>query len=761
MAPRRRALLLAVLLLSPLAARNAHAGSLRWSKRLFGCEPPSVFYSASHRPGSQPCCATEVGLCAGGTACPAGGTCADGMACQPGTQPARPNLVLFISDDQAECAWGSAGECRSSDSGTPIPPPSTPNLDMLSGYGTVFTLAHNTAAWCFPSLNTILTGRYQRSFGGVQRVAEAFATIPRSLRSLNGAPGTQADPYHPESAIGGYCTFLGGKFAAAVGDAGFDALANSRKLARTNCYYDPSGGPPLCGSRAQSTYSPTRIFNQGELFTFLESLIHPLPDAPGQYRMSPFFAWYAPRIPHAPLNAPVAIDYWLFGKGGFPGLGGLMNLGQYCNGATCAPVVKAFDEINIGLQSDYWSSVWWTDDALREIREYIGRAGAPHCIGADGIGRYEVTSPERCPGTWATSVSPDLERNTIYMYLTDNGWFLPNSKHTFSENGYRTRILVYDPRNLPTLPPSTADGATIPPVRNSDAMAHSSDVLPTLVGYALGTPGTQGCPVGSDGKPCDGRDLRPYVYDPAGHAAQPAGNLRHALCGHQTQKGVSPTNVRYLVTGNGGVGRCTDLTGDACSTAAQCGPGRTCLGGHCTTSVAQSCAAGIPCPAGAVCLGGQCVGGPSCIDDDACGEILGPGSWACVEPEQKWCRNAPDVRCTTRDDCPACPAGPGASAPPCNRLCEARRLKLYISPAVVTGAVPSPKLTDLFLDPDENGLERDRPGSLISDLSKKNGPFHGTMSRLSCCSDEWWPEVAAQAGTICSGSCNPKFSCVQ
>src|SRR5512135_3328128 len=106
--PPRRALGLLVALLALTGV--AEASSLRWSRRLFGCEPPSLFYSASHVPGARPCCATEMGLCAGGVACPPSGTCPDGVACVPGTQPTRPNLVLFISDDQAECAWGSAGE---------------------------------------------------------------------------------------------------------------------------------------------------------------------------------------------------------------------------------------------------------------------------------------------------------------------------------------------------------------------------------------------------------------------------------------------------------------------------------------------------------------------------------------------------------------------------------------------------------------------------------------------------------------------------
>src|SRR5207248_623758 len=144
----------------------------------------------------------------------------------------------------------------------------------------------------------------------------------------------------------------------------------------------------------------------------------------------------------------------------------------------------------------------------------------------------------------------------------------PNSKHTFSENGHRTRLMVYDPRALPQLPPDDGQGVTPPPPRENDAVVASAHVLPTVLGYALGTPGAQACPTAaSDGTTCDGKDLRPFVYNASGIAAQPPEQLRHALCGHETQKGVVPTNQRYLVTRAGSVGRCTDLAGPGCSSA--------------------------------------------------------------------------------------------------------------------------------------------------------------------------------------------------
>ena len=57
---------------------------------------------------------------------------------------------------------------------------------------------------------------------------------------------------------------------------------------------------------------------------------------PAQYAMQHFFAWYAPRIPHQPLRAPQPVIRTTSSAplGSFP-LGGVMNLGQWCIGASC------------------------------------------------------------------------------------------------------------------------------------------------------------------------------------------------------------------------------------------------------------------------------------------------------------------------------------------------------------------------------------------------------------------------------------------
>src|SRR5262249_3109115 len=85
-----------------------------------------------------------------------------------------------------------------------------------------------------------------------------------------------------------------------------------------------------------------------------------------------------------------------------------------------------------------------------------------------------------------------------------------------------------------------------PPPSVSRELVHSTDVLPTALGYALDTTGSQSCPV-SGATSCDGKDLRPYVF-PASTGGGPSAPLRHSPCGHHTQRPTAPTTQPYLLT---------------------------------------------------------------------------------------------------------------------------------------------------------------------------------------------------------------------
>jgi hypothetical protein len=77
------------------------------------------------------------------------------------------------------------------------------------------------------------------------------------------------------------------------------------------------------------------------------------------------------------------------------------------------------------------------------------------------------------------------------------------------------------------------------------------------------------------------------------------------------------------------------------------------------------------------------------------------------------------------------------------------------------GSIGKAELTNLFLDPDEQGLHSGTPGTLVDDMSKTNGRYSSTIARLNCCIDDWWPAMAAQSGTLCAGGCPADFTCNQ
>src|SRR5687768_16329534 len=65
-------------------------------------------------------------------------------------QPARPNLLVIMTDDQAAWALGSYGnsECR------------TPSMDRIAREGARFTNAFTVTPVCSPSRASFFTGRY-------------------------------------------------------------------------------------------------------------------------------------------------------------------------------------------------------------------------------------------------------------------------------------------------------------------------------------------------------------------------------------------------------------------------------------------------------------------------------------------------------------------------------------------------------------------------------------------------------------------------
>ena len=75
--------------------------------------------------------------------------------------PARPNIIVILADDQGYADLGVQGQVRDI---------RTPNLDTLAAGGVRCSAGYDTAPQCSPSRAGLLTGRYQQRFG--------FDTIP-------------------------------------------------------------------------------------------------------------------------------------------------------------------------------------------------------------------------------------------------------------------------------------------------------------------------------------------------------------------------------------------------------------------------------------------------------------------------------------------------------------------------------------------------------------------------------------------------------
>jgi arylsulfatase A-like enzyme len=89
-------------------------------------------------------------------------------------QPARPNVVILLSDDQGYADIGSHEH---------PPEVNTPNLDRIAREGVRFTQAYISAYVCAPTRAGILTGRYQQRFG-FYAAPDSRAGLPASEITL-------------------------------------------------------------------------------------------------------------------------------------------------------------------------------------------------------------------------------------------------------------------------------------------------------------------------------------------------------------------------------------------------------------------------------------------------------------------------------------------------------------------------------------------------------------------------------------------------
>src|SRR5207237_1012844 len=154
---------------------------------------------------------------------------------------------------------------------------------------------------------------------------------------------------------------------------------------------------------------------------------------------------------------------------------GYTNCGAGIFGLTAAVQSQIVaDRINYGNAFDYHTSAWRLDDNLREIRKLLYYESLSNCLKSNGRTDFSI------------------DTNTPTCGSCRQG--------TSCGRAYCTA-----------------------PAQVSRAVAHATDLMPTVLGYAAGTQGTQLSPAlhdDPDGPAFNGRDLRAQVIQ-NGQAAAP------------------------------------------------------------------------------------------------------------------------------------------------------------------------------------------------------------------------------------------------
>jgi uncharacterized sulfatase len=361
-----------------------------------------------------------------------------------------PNILMIVSDDHAWFDYGFMGSKSVS----------TPNIDKLASESRVFPRGYVTNSLCGPSLASMLTGRHVHRHGitgndprvpvveGAKGPAKAAAAKQKNAAFVEGRAQMiklfQTSPILPRL----------------LGERGYVSLQTGKWWM----------GPYQTGGFTEGMTKGGRHGDEG--LDIGRKTLAPLTDFISRAKRDgkPFFAWYAPMMPHDPHTPPERLLAKYRGK---------------------SPTLHA---------AKYHAMVEWFDETIGEVRAHLEKEG--------------------------------LTRDTIIVYIADNGWIpqvekpfvdFERSKQSPFDGGVRTPIFVSWPGHIkPTVMAEAASAV---------------DILPTLLKLA-------GAPVPADG---DGLDL----LDDAALRARPfvAGqNSTHDIL--ELGKPAVSLRYRWLVAGD-------------------------------------------------------------------------------------------------------------------------------------------------------------------------------------------------------------------
>jgi arylsulfatase A-like enzyme len=359
----------------------------------------------------------------------------------------RPNVILVIGDDHGWPYFGFMGD----------PFVHTPNIDELAAGGTLFTHGFSTASVCRPALQTLLTGVHPSVWA--QHVENTEASLGHEI--VHPTQVTHFLTLPRQLSRAGYRSYEGGKFwEGSAGMAGFDDGTQA----------DISECPEItsdCRGDLLGWNSFGRVSIQ-EMWDFIDS---------GDDR--PFFVWFAPKLPHAPMDA------WL--------------------PHTC-PYIP-----------ELWQQIWGCNPMFPEPNPQLVSDAISYYA---NITRFDALLAELLAGL----ENRQLRQNTLIVYVSDNGYEqwpyepcpagegygCPRGKLSIYDLGFRTPVIF----NQPGLVPSGAE---------YDDIISFEDVYATILAYA-----------GVD-LPNDRRGIDAYPLIQTGEGA-----VRSTLFGAQPTLGGSP-----------------------------------------------------------------------------------------------------------------------------------------------------------------------------------------------------------------------------
>lgn len=283
-------------------------------------------------------------------------TLAIGCSTSPGTDESAaklPNIVLIIADDLGYPYAGFMGDTIVQ----------TPNLDKLADMGAVFNNALVPQSHCAPSLRTIITGLHSAEYNVIrdriraeQRPSETQGLSYEDSLIWESEFQWRAMPYFKTLpkylAEKGYVSFQGGKwwefdYQSGGFTHGMSTGWTKEDRQSSDFFYKLMGNEGL---------KLGRVTNQ-PVFDFID-----------EHKDQPFFVWYAPDLPHYPLNAPE----------------------KYYN------IYK--DQQLSESAKRYYANCTWFDDQIGELNTYFKEN--------------------------------QLMENTLFIYVNDNGWDqAPNAEY--------------------------------------------------------------------------------------------------------------------------------------------------------------------------------------------------------------------------------------------------------------------------------------------------------------------------------------------